>query len=463
MAGSYLLRKKSTAVFVICQSFAATALFAAGFQPDLTSPSLQGSAMAGAAAASNDVSALFNNPATLATLKQNQAYLGASEFLPQLKMSGASAVHIFNVPGDYMPSNLSAPVLGLTSQNKINQSAFLPSAYLGERISERFTFGLGINEPYYWSSNFSPNSVLRFSNIKTKIKSLNANPALSYKINDSWAVAAGFQAQYLQASFSNFYGPYTGERDIDDLLAASIPSFVKGNGWGYGYTLGALYQPSQSTRLGIGYRSKISTRLHGTGRQYTTGGAIVSAPSQDFIFNTFTRMSSKIKTPAVLTLGAAQDLNNQWTVKATAQVNFWDTFKTLAIATPEAYVVNNAMKMKWRNAWFASLGADYRATSTLTVRAGLAYDQTPATKAHRNTLIPDSNQFSANLGLTYALTNYLSVDGAYSHVFQNSRSVHQTESGIINPLITSPIEINQVQARFKGSANIVALGIRYSC
>lgn len=462
MTSSRLFKTNLMSMFVICQSFVAPPLFAAGFQSNLTSPSLQGSAMAGAAATSNDVTALFSNPATLATLKQNQAYLGANEFLPRLNMSHGSAFHIFNVPGDLPPSDISAPVAGLGNQKGISQSVFLPEAYLGERINDKLTFGMGFTEPYYWSSNYSPKSVLRFSNVKTKLKSFNANPALSYKINDNWSVGAGLVAQYLKASFSNFFGPYTGVSLIDELIAASEPSFVKGEGWGYGYTLGALYQPRQTTRLGIGYRSEISTRLHGSGRQYTTAGAIVAVPSHDFLFNGLTEMISKIKTPAVLTLGAAQDLN-KWTLKATAQVNFWDSLKTLSVATPEVYVTNNAIKMNWRNAWFVSLGADYHASTALTVRAGLAYDQTPATKARRNILIPDSNQFSANIGLTYGLTDSLSLDGAYSHVFQHNRHVNLRETGMTSPFIAGPIDVNQVKAQFKGSANIVALGIRYSC
>src|SRR5207253_2403162 len=90
--------KLSIITLMISQTIFTLPAFAAGFQINEISPGLQGDATAGAAAANNDVSSLFTNPATLTTLEHNQAYIGASEILPKIKVSDASAVHTVNVP-----------------------------------------------------------------------------------------------------------------------------------------------------------------------------------------------------------------------------------------------------------------------------------------------------------------------------------------------------------------------------
>ncbi len=55
---------------------------------------------------------------------------------------------------------------------------------------------------------------------------------------------------------------------------------MTGDDWGYGYTLGALFQATDRTRLGISYRSEVDLTLDGdvnysadnaTGRQVLAG------------------------------------------------------------------------------------------------------------------------------------------------------------------------------------------------
>ena len=460
MTGSRLLNREFAIFFTVSQVLVGVPVFAAGFQLNETSPSLQGSARAGAAAANNDVSALFNNPATLSTLKQNQAYLGASEILPRISMSDGRAIHIFNVPGS-PPTSIETPVVGFPNQYNLSQSAFIPDAYIGWQTSDKLRAGIAFTEPYYLSTHYDIDSVFRFSSIETKLRSLNINPVLAYRLNDYWSFGAGAQAQYLSARLSHFNGSYTGIAAIDNLLAPTIPTSIKNTGWGYGYTLGALYQPNQFTRLGISYRSHIVTRLDGHGVQYTIAGDLVPAPSANFLFNSSSISASKINTPGVLTLGAAHDLYD-WTLKAALQVNFWNTFRHIRFSMPHSFITSNDLSMKWNNAWFGSLGADYHFSSLFTVRGGIAYDQTPVNSFHREPRIPDSDRIWLNIGLSYIINKQLALDGAYAYQFLHDQRMHVTESGLSNRL-NSPLEINRVSANYRGFANVFSLALRYSC
>lgn len=460
LVNSLRLLNKDVAVAVLMAQALVVPGFAAGFQLNEISPSLQGSAMAGAAAANNDVSALFNNPATLSTLKETQFYLGASEFLPNIQMSSGSAIHTFNVPG-IPSSSFTAPVNGRAHQNKVSKSAFIPNGSLGWRFADKFSVGVAIVEPYYLSNHYAQDSVVRFASVKSELNSVNINPSLAYQVSEQWSLGVGFQAQYLKTVFSNFNGIYTGLAPMDSLLAATRPSYLESDGWGYGYTLGGLYQPDEFTRVGISYRSQISTSLSGAGTQYTLPGSeVVSTTARTFLFNGESGVDTHIKTPGVLALGLARDIND-WTLKGSFQVNFWNRINNLRINMPATFETADVIPMKWRNSWFAALGADYRYNSTWTARAGVAFDQTPTRDTRRDPRIPDQDRFWLNMGLSYFLNNHLSVDGAYSHIFMNDKTVKVLQKNMRVP--GAVVESNQIRAQYTGSDNVVSLAIRYRC
>ncbi len=454
----YLQPKKTVIAFLVSQSFVSLSAFAAGFQINEISPSLQGDATAGAAAASNDVSSMFINPATLSTLQENQGYIGANEIFPHVSMSNATAVHTVNIPG-FPASSISAPVQGQNYQNNVAPSAFVPDGYVGLRINDKVVAGLSFNAPYGLKSAYSQNSVLRFAAVYSSVKTIDITPALSYAITDQLSVGAGMQFQYMKAIFSNFDGPYTGVAPIDSLIASNFPTSLGGYSWGYGYTLGALYSPDKKTRLGIGFRSRVREGLKGNGQQYVSPGGVVPAPSQNFLFNAQTPVSAQVTTPDILTFSAARDIG-QWTVKASGQVNFWDVFNQLSINMPAAFATNSTIQTQWKNAWFGAVGAEYHKSPTWTFRGGVAYDESPTT-AFRDPRIPDSDRVWLNVGATYKVNKHISIDGAYAHIFTRDQTVNIIQASGSSATSTVPLEVNQVSANYQSSVDIVALALRY--
>lgn len=455
-----LLPRLSVISLLISQSFLTVPVFAAGFQLTESSPSLQGDALAGAAAANNDVSALFINPATLSTLKSGQAYFGGNEIMPNVKMSNGTGIHTVNTPG-LPPSSLTAPVIGQTSQPSVSKSAFVPDGYFGMRFNDRLTGGIGLAAPFGLTTKYYDDSVLRFAAVYSSVKTIDVIPSIAYQIDDQWAIGLGLEAQYMKAIFSNFNGPYTSIPVLDQFVASNFPTYLKGSGWGFGGILGVMFKPDCLTRIGLAYRTQIAETLIGTGQQYVSPGATVPAPSQDFLFNADTNVEAATRTPAILTLGVARDIDN-FTVKATAQVNFWRTFNQLTINMPQAFATNSTIQTRWRNAWFASLGADYRFDCMFTLRAGVAYDQSPTRDEFRDPRIPDANRYWLTLGGTYQATKQLSFDGVYEHIFFPNQTVNVTQASGTNVISPTPLEVNTVSAKYKGSANIVGLAVRYS-
>jgi long-chain fatty acid transport protein len=435
--------------------------YSAGYQLNEISPSLQGSATAGAAAANDDVSSMFTNPATLSTLIENQAYVGGSEIMPHIKMSNASATHTVNIPGA-PASSISAPVAGETSQSSIAKAALVPDAYFGWRINQQFVVGVTVVAPFGLTTSYDNSSALRFAADNSTVEAIAINPALSVALTKKLSIGLGFLAQYVQASFSNFDGPYTGVPALDSFLASTNATYVNGSAWGYGYTVGALFNPDDLTRLGIGYRSQISEQIGGYGRQFTSPGGIVPAPSQAFLSNAGSSNTAAIKTPGTLTLSAARDIRN-WTLKASAQFTQWSCFNQLSINMPNAFATNSTIQTHWHNSWLGALGADYHLNNHWTVRGGVAYDETPTNNTYRDPRIPDSDRVWLTAGASYKLSKHVSFDGVYEHVFLANQSVNATQSlGSNANSGTVPLEVNTASANYRGSVDIVGVAARYS-
>lgn len=445
---------------LISQAFVTSPIFASSFQLAEVSPGATGSATAGVAASNNDVSTMLANPATLTTLMENQVYVGLTDIIPTASMANASAVHTVNIPGS-PPSSISAPVQGKTTEGDITSWAVAPDAYFGYRVNENVVAGIGITSPFGLTTSYDRDSVVRFTAQDSQLLTININPAIGIRLNPQWAIGVGLQIQYAQAVFSNFNGPYTGIPALDALLAANFPTYARASGWGYGANFGVFYKPYPCTRLGVGYRSKIVQDLSGKGQQYVSPGPTVPAPSQDFLFNAQTSFFGSINMPAILNMSAQQDIQN-WTLKASAQLNFWDSFRQLSINAPEAFGTNSTLEAHWKNAWLLALGADYRLNPCWTLRAGTAYDQTPTVNGFREPRIPDSDRYWLTAGATYKIDCHFSIDGAYEYVFARNPHVNTTLASGSSATSTVPLEVNQVRADYKGHVNIIAVAVRYS-
>jgi long-chain fatty acid transport protein len=453
------LPKLSLLALLVSQAFITAPAYAAGFVLNELSPGLFGEALAGSAAAKNDVSAMFINPATLGNLTSNQVYLGASIIFPNIELSDARARHTVNIPG-LPPTSISANVFGDDDQNNIASSATVPVGYFGYRINEQLVAGLAIVAPYGLTTDYNEDSVLRFDALNSSVRTVDIVPTIAWAFNDHFMVGAGFQAQYMKAHFSQFNGPYTGTV-IDDLIAAQQPTHLYGQDWGFGYTLGVLFNSDPCTRWGLSYRSSITENLEGSGQQFISPGPTVPAPSNHFPFNADSAVKGSTKTPGFLTFSAARDFAT-WTLKGTIQRNFWSVFDKLSINMPEAYATNFTIQTKWEDTWFASLGAEYRTNEHWTVRGGLAYDQTPTKDAYRDPRIPDNDRYWITLGTTYAYNQHFSIDGSYAHFFSPEQKVSVTQASGVSATSTVPLEVNTVSGKYNSYVDIIAVALRYS-
>lgn len=341
------------------------------------STDFQGSAFAGAAAG-GDVSSMFWNSAAITTVPGFNAGLSGTI---------VSATSDLTATGGLLTS----PPYSLLVPNRttdIGTEAFIPATYGSFQISDKLFAGIAVNSPFGYTTK--PDSAWSGSFIATtsRIRSLNFNPALAYKITPEISIGAGVQVEYFRAKVDSL------TRDFD------------ANGWGVGGTVGVLWQPSPLTSIGLGYRSEVSESISGlySGLSPNVGPVIADT-------------NAKLTLPGQLTLSGRQVLTDRFTALATVE---WQNASSIGNVSANSSSCGGAcetLNFNYRDQWYFSLGGEYIYNPSLLLRAGVSYEIAPLDNSNRNIQIPDSNRLGISIGGSYKYSDHITFDLAYTHLF----------------------------------------------
>ena len=206
---------------------------------------------------------------------------------------------------------------------------------------------------------------------------------------------------------------------------------VTGNDWSFGYTLGALLEPVPGTRFGVGYRSQIDHRLRGDA-DFSTGGATgqaISAATGQF---RDTGSTADLTTPASLSFGLHQDLGPRFALMAEASWTNWSKFHELRVKFDNPAQADSVTEDQWHDSWFFAAGGSWRATDDLTLRFGVAHDQSPVRNQYRTPRIPDGDRTWLSVGVGWSPARWLTCDAGFTHILAQDTEVSLTTDGTGN-------------------------------
>jgi long-chain fatty acid transport protein len=72
-------------------------------------------------------------------------------------------------------------------------------------------------------------------------------------------------------------------------------------------------------------------------------------------------------------------------------------------------------------------------TDKLVLRGGLAYDQSPVSDKFRTARLPDEDRYWVAIGGTYAVTDTISIDAGYTHIFVRDASINEGFDAVPGP------------------------------
>lgn len=338
-----------------------------------------GNSFAGGAASAEDASTIFYNPAGMSRLNGKQGVVGGSFIKPSAKFTGTGGV-------------------GGDSGADAGSMAFVPNAYFAMEASPKLRLGLGVNAPFGLQTEYTPTWTGRAQAIKSKIDTINLNPSLAYQVSESLSLGAGVNYQQIRGELTSFAG-------------AAGTARITGKDTAWGYNLGAMYNVSPSTRLGVAYRSAISYNLSGD-------ATFSAAPAGN------TPVTLAIKMPDSMSFSAFHQLGDRWDVMADATWTGWSKLKELRVLRANGTTLT-ATPENWKDTWRVAAGASYHYSEQWMARTGVAFDQSPVSDTYRTVRIPDANRTWLSLGGQYKHSKASTWDFGYAHLFVSSASVNQ--------------------------------------
>jgi long-chain fatty acid transport protein len=267
----------------------------------------------------------------------------------------------------------------------------------------------------------------------------------------------GFDAQYIDATFSNALdfstlclgGPASAPAcGAFGLTTPGQPATdgtveLSADDWSFGYNVGVLLEPSETTRIGVHYRSHIEHELGGEADFTVPVPAFAAATGafQD------TGASTVLDLPDSVSVSAYHQLDDRFAVLGDITWTHWSRFDQIVVRFDNPRQPDLVTPQDWEDAFRYALGIRYHAEGPVTLRVGAAYDETPVPDPRlRSPRIPDQDRVWLTFGASYRYSEAIALDFAYAHLFIDDARVENTE------VITGHV----LNGDFDGEIDIVA-------
>ena len=392
---------------------------AAGFALIEQSGSGMGNAFAGGSAIAEDASTVYFNPAGM-------TYIDGTQLVGALHLIKPSAE--FNNNGSI--AGAGKPLGG--TGGDAGDLAFIPNAYFKMDFNDSIKLGIGVNAPFGLKTEYDNGWIGRFQALKSEVKTVNINPALAFKVNDQLSLGFGVSAMWAQATLT---------RAVNFGAAGEGSVKIKADDWGFGYNLGAIYQVTPDTRIGMAYRSKVDQHLEGDATFNRPIGIPNAGAAADGAIN------ASVSLPENFSFSAFSKLDDTWDVMGDITWTHWSRFKQLTILRSSGALLSNTNE-NWDNSMRYSIGANYHYSDSIKLRAGLAYDQEAVNDDFRTARIPGNDRKWLALGANWKASPNSSVDVGYAHLFISDANINDGRSGAAN---------GTLKGTYDGSVDILSM------
>lgn len=399
---------------------------AAGFALIEQSASGMGNAYAGAAATAEDASTIFFNPAGMIYVEGTQV-VGALHLInPNAEFNNKGSVG-----GAGRPLGGEGPDAG--------DLAFVPNFYYKRDLTDNVKFGLGLNAPFGLKTEYDDKWMGRFQADKSEVKTININPSIAFKVNDQLSLGLGVSAMRAEATL-------TRSVNLAPLGGAESSVKIKGDDWGFGFNLGAIYQATADTRFGVAYRSKVEQHLDGNSKSPFTG--LNANLNRTLNAN----VKADVTLPENFSVSVFSKLDDKWGLMGDATWTRWSQFRELAVYRDNGSLLTSTQE-HWENTMRYSVGVNYRYSDTLKLRAGLAYDEEAIKTEYRTARIPGNDRKWVSLGASYHMSPATKFDVGYSHLFISDAKIDDDQRSTANGRLTGG---------FEGSVDILSLQVTHN-
>lgn len=375
-----------------------------------------GHSFSGGVTGYGDGSEAYYNPAAMSYLSSNTGSFSIHYIDPQLHFNNNNSMLIPELGGS-----------GITGSDggEGGDGAIAPNLYMVTPLDDAITLGLSINAPFGLSTNYSSEWVGRYQALETSLTVVNIAPAIALKVNHNFTIGASVSAVYSDGTMSNAIDFGTIGLSTLGLPTASALGLLpqnndgraefKGDDWGFGYTIGAIYNYCQENRIGFAYHSKVDLTLAGQ-TEFTVPTEALPLTSTGLFGDTHSQ--ADLTLPDSISVGIKHSVSDSLALLAESSWTHWTYFDELKLdfnSDQPSSITNE----NWNNTWRFSGGAEYKYSDRLTLSAGYTFEEDPiADRFHRTPRLPSTDRHWLNAGANYQIKEGLNFILSYGHIFE---------------------------------------------
>jgi long-chain fatty acid transport protein len=330
-----------------------------------------GVAGSGAEAVAMDASTSFHNPAGMTRIKGKELMLTGGLVYSTIEFDPDPDTPI---PGnDGEDAGTVAPLMG---------------AFYVHSMSDKLKLGFNVFSLSAAALDYDNAWAGRYYVQDVTILTLTANPTIAYRINDWFSIAGGATFIYGKLEEKVAVPPPAGQGEIE----------IDGDDVDFGFNLGALFELSERTRIGIVYFSQLDLNLSGDIDISPIG--VSAGIDTDLVLPQFVR------------LGIYHDINNRFALLGTVAWEDWSQMDNIFISTARG---SAKLPRNWDDTWHIGGGVHYRPSELWLLQAGIGYDTDPTDSDDRTPDMPIDRQWRYAVGAQYKWSDKISIGGAFEY------------------------------------------------
>ncbi|KMJ92360.1 fatty acid transporter [Achromobacter xylosoxidans] len=404
----------STLSAIVVGLGATSAAHGAGFQLLEQNASGLGNAYAGSAANPENASIIYYNPAGMTYLPGINVSGGVNLIKPSFKFSDNGDSRNPTALGGTRPTGGDGGDAG--------NLGVVPNLYGSWQLSEKWFIGLGIGAPFGLMTEYDDGWAGQYHSNKFEIKTININPSIAYKVNEKFSMGFGVNWQHIDANYKKktvVPVALPGGRTVFTNGDADLN--LKGDAWGW--NVGFMLQPTEDTRIGLSYRSKIKHTAKGD-----TDIDHIGPTGQSVSFDA----KASVDLPDTLILSATHQLNEKWELLGDISWTGWSSIPDLKIRNSGTGARDDDLPLNFRDTWRIAVGTTYKFAPDWKWKFGLAYDQSPVHKAEdRPTSLPNNDRYWFSTGVQWQATKSTTLDLGYTYLYLRKTDIDTTSGNAL--------------------------------
>ena len=240
-------------------------------------------------------------------------------------------------------------------------------------------------------------------------------PVLAWNVDQRLSLGASLNIDYQSVAFKQRVMADTDSDGMGDMIVQNFDLSRSASGFGFGLSLGLLYDINKNLTLGVSYKSKQAF----SDLEYQLAAGDITDPLAGAMPAGTYKLD--LDFPQQAAVGLAFHPTQKFTVSADIKwINWSDTMDKLSVKGPNG--INIPMDPGWDDQTVYAVGVAYAVTDKVNLRAGYNHAESPIDEddISSNLILPAIVESHYTVGADFRLNNHWDLGLHYMYVPENT-------------------------------------------